>query len=277
MSAQDKFCPTTGQSHNCSVRIRPLTPTRIVRDEEEIICLEDTPESAKKGMFISSVRAASRTPAESARQQSIQRTSSLPVRGHTTAKLSILVILCFVQYEVINKRKRIDSIEQPHRTQIQLQNAPLTSHTEFVKNSLLKELVRFDSSITEGYSEPYLVADVGKDYVTHLPKSAEDYRTIKDLLESGYFKKGNQGTTLYLVYEATIVAQDEIFSYEPPTKQTKVKKEKKPAKGKRVKQESSSVKNEEDGEMLSYDRKRALSQLSDVDSQVPYQLRSIKK
>ena len=65
----------------------------------------------------------------------------------------------------------------------------------WLAKSVLSELVRIDSAKITNVP-PYLATDTGRDGVKNLPKGIKDVRTVKELLESGYFKKNNQGTIL---------------------------------------------------------------------------------
>lgn len=134
--------------------------------------------------------------------------------------------------------------------------------------------------------------------MTHLPKSVEDVRTVKELLESGYFKKNNQGVSLmYLILEKHFPQEsfDTELQSSPikSTPHTRVKKEKNIKKknnsdGLRLptaKKEKLKVE-EENADEPAHERKRAISQLSDVQEArsptsvhdsteiVPYSLRS---
>jgi hypothetical protein len=156
-------------------------------------------------------------------------------------------------------------------------NVPIKDTSDFIYNHLLKEIVRRIPHWEEITAiPPYLAADIGKEGVIHLPSSVdEDIRTVKDLLDGGFFKKVHQGALIvYLIFEQQI----EEESYDAPNIYTpfkKIKKEKKvkeesrtpsPVKREikqpRIKQERKLVKREKDD--ISYERKRAISQLSDT-------------
>jgi hypothetical protein len=118
LTMADTYCPKTGDPHSqhpssfkfcpaCCAQIQLSTP---VRREPEVITLDDTPEQPKaKAMFVPATyrvaplaKAHSRTAAETARQQSIQRTSQ-PARGSVSTRLPILLFVDLVRYEVVNE------------------------------------------------------------------------------------------------------------------------------------------------------------------------------
>lgn len=108
-SARDGFCPRTGQSHSdyplsfafCpSCRAQLIhSPVRKEKDKE-VIVLDDTPET-KKAIFVPASKGTNRSVAETARQQSIQRTSQLAIRG--SLKLPIILHACLVRFEDIDE------------------------------------------------------------------------------------------------------------------------------------------------------------------------------
>ena len=105
-----KYCPETGEPHSqypstfafcpaCSSQLQQTTPAR-EKEPKDIIVLDDTPDT-KKAVFVAAKRPPARTTAEAARQQSIQRTSQLAVRG--PMKLPILLHACLVRFEIIDE------------------------------------------------------------------------------------------------------------------------------------------------------------------------------
>ena len=92
-------------------------------------------------------------------------------------------------------------IKALEKIQIQASNVPIDQPDDLVKKFLLPELVRIKhKKITD--VTLYLATDISRDSVTYLPKSIEDFRTVKQLLESSYFKRNNQGAAImYLVFK----------------------------------------------------------------------------
>jgi hypothetical protein len=164
-------------------------------------------------------------------------------------------------------------IKALEKIQIQAPNVPIDQPDDLVTKLLLPELVRIKHEKITNVT-PYLATDIGRDGVTHLPKSMEDFRTVKELLESGYFKRNNQGATImYLVLEQH--KQMPSYDTDPlssPVKAKSIKKEKKTAASGlrtprlRIKQEPKGIKKEVSAS--SYERKRSFSQLSDTQEDI---------
>jgi hypothetical protein len=160
---------------------------------------------------------------------------------------------------IINSILLISSIDKAH---IQTLNASFESLDNFIEACLLSELVRFNISAFTNLLT-YLAINIGKDGVTHLLRSASESRTVKDLLDSRYFKKNSQNNTIvYLVFKKV----EEVPSYALPEFSSpikpKIKREKKEVK-KEVKKERK-IKLEATQEVSYERRKRGISQVTDA-------------
>jgi hypothetical protein len=177
---------------------------------------------------------------------------------------SLWILKCFVRGHTY--LLHCPTYKNTRKIQIQAPNVPIDQPDDLVTKLLLPELVRIKhEKITN--VPPYLATDIGRDGVTHLLKSIEDFCTVKELLESSYFKRNNQGATImYLVlkqHEQTpSYNTDPLFSL---VKAKSIKKEKKTAASGsrtlrlRIKQESKGI--EKEVSASSYKRKRSFSQL----------------
>lgn len=291
-----KFCPNNGKPHarhpthfracpDCGNLLhRATTP---VQQPESIIVLDDTPES-KKGMFVPA-KTASRTVAEAARQQSIQKTARIAVRGGP-AKYQILLQAYVARFETDGQtwRKFLDhdllrmysdpllAISLLHtiieKVQIQLPNVTVSNLEDLVERILVPELKRVNvAKITD--IQPYLAADIQRDGITDLQDNVSHVTSLQELIELGVFKKTNQNwAIMHLVLEKhellpTYDTEAELTPIKPRSKKA-IKKEKmvkleselrvplvktEPRTPKRV------IKKE-----LSFVRKRNISQLSDI-------------
>ena len=115
-----------------------------------------------------------------------------------------------------------------------------------------------------------MVTKIAKDGLIHLSTQAQDFHWTSELLGSGFFEKNQAGVySIFLVYEDNVE-----YAYDNPeiTPQPKIKKE----KNVRVKKEPASAKKQSKDKKKnvrskplptqtpSYEHKRAISQLSDV-------------
>lgn len=107
-----KYCPETGDAHSqhpasfafcpsCRCQLQHSTPVR-KKESKDVIVLDDTDTpDTKRAIFVPSTKATGRTSAESARQQSIQKTAQLAIRG--PLKLPIILQACLVRFEVFDE------------------------------------------------------------------------------------------------------------------------------------------------------------------------------
>ncbi len=149
-------------------------------------------------------------------------------------------------------------------------NHTITSTNDFLENHLLNEIERLGALRTQGLPMR-LATDISKEGPTFLTKRAEQFRTVKDLLESGLFRKDSRSGNISII--VVVEREEEIIDVQLSEEESvrpkagkgkgKVKKEPKIKKEPMVKQEpKSEVKVKKEPEIFTPVRKRGISQVS---------------
>lgn len=259
MATWSKFCKETGKSHVEQYKACPdCGALNLVysSSKEPIVISDDSPQPkasfSQKQSDLSTVRfqSYSKNPqAEIVRQSSIQkaRTTSQSVIK-SKEELRATVTLWLRTYQVITKNNL--KIEKQTdctilgKTTIHLRDDQIESLNDFVRNTLFREITRWNELLKNMESSEehlYLATEcTAREGPVQLPNSANEIRTIKDLL-SRYFPLKNRTIHVILEQEETPALYEEENVLKNPTP---IKKEQLVKSEPLIKQEKETIKQE---------------------------------